>query len=744
MRVMKFFTPKLLPVAITLISGQVSAAALEEVVVTAQRRTESLMDVPISIAAMSGEKLNEAGITRMADLVAYVPNLTMTEAAIGSNIYIRGVGSQVNQGFEQSVGTYVDGIYYGRPRQLRAPFFDLERVEVLRGPQAILFGKNSIGGALSLTTAKPSDEFEGDVSLYYEPDHEELETYATLSGPLSDSLRGRLSLRKRDMDGYLDNIAKDSYEMETDEWVVRGTLVWDATDSLAVTFKAETGEFNTKGRNLVILNDPAPGGATPIVNEFEKKAVNDEEYSDNEYDNYTLTLDYQMGDFTLTSITGYSAYEYQEAVDTDFGIGSTVQTPSSEDFDQFSQELRLVSPQGQTFDYIVGLFYQTNDISYREPAAITLPAIQVILDRDYGSESDAWAVFGQGTWNATETFRITLGARYTEESKDGFRRLPVRNVDGSIFNPLNLPEFAELGMPLPGLGVVPHDLRGDRDEQSFTPMINVQWDVGSDAMLYASASTGFKAGGFDARSNRAALPDGSPALEFEEEEALAFEVGGKLQLLDGAAELNIALFRTEFDDLQVSVFDGVLGFDVANAAEAVSQGVELDGRWQATDHLMFSGAVGYTDFEFENYPDGACYKGQTPDRVESGVPFCDWSGNTNQLTPEFSATVSADFVYPVWGNLELRATLDVIYSDEYFAAPDLDPNLVQDSFTKINARLGIGSVDGTWDVALVGKNLTDEEIISFGNDVPLTGPVQSYFAFVERPATVAIQGRYRF
>ena len=159
---------------------------------------------------------------------------------------------------------------------------------------------------------------------------------------------------------------------------------------------------------------------------------------------------------------------------------------------------------------------------------------------------------------------------------------------------------------------------------------------------------------------------------------------------------------------------------------------------------MFSGAVGYTDFEFENYPDGACYKGQTPDRIEANVPFCDWSGNTNQLTPEWSATVSADFTYPISDYLELRATVDVIYSDEYFAAPDLDPNLVQDSYTMVNARLGVGSADGDWDVALVGKNLTDEEIVTFGNDVPLTGPVQSYFAFVERPATVAIQARYRF
>ncbi|MDP4651859.1 MAG: TonB-dependent receptor, partial [Haliea sp.] len=152
----------------------------------------------------------------------------------------------------------------------------------------------------------------------------------------------------------------------------------------------------------------------------------------------------------------------------------------------------------------------------------------------------------------------------------------------------------------------------------------------------------------------------------------------------------------------------------------------------------------YTDFEFDEYENGACYKGQTPSQVVGGVPFCSWNGNTNQFTPEFSGTVSLDYVQPVLGNLELRSTLDVIYSDEYFAAPDLDPNAIQDSYTKLNARIALGRADGAWEVALIGRNLTDEEIITFANDVPLTGPVNSYFAFVERPRTLAIQATYNF
>jgi outer membrane receptor protein involved in Fe transport len=235
-----------------------AAQALEEVMVTAQKRSQSLQDVPISISALTGDKLNDANLTRTADLVAYVPNLTMSEAAIGTNVYIRGVGSQVNQGFEQSVATYVDGIYYGRPRQLRTPFFDLERIEVLRGPQSILFGKNAIAGALSLVTQKPTDEFEGEVTALYEPDHNELVLSGIVSGPITETLSGRLSVRKRDMDGYIDNVTLGRDEMDSDEWVARAALAWEASERLHVDFKAELGEYDTKGRNIVVVNEPAP------------------------------------------------------------------------------------------------------------------------------------------------------------------------------------------------------------------------------------------------------------------------------------------------------------------------------------------------------------------------------------------------------------------------------------------------------------------------------------------------------
>ncbi|MGI9292545.1 MAG: TonB-dependent receptor, partial [Pseudomonadales bacterium] len=178
---------------------------LEEVLVTAQKRTESLSDVPISVSAVGGEKLSSAGLTEISDITAYVPNLTMNETGIGTNISVRGISSGINQGFEQSVGMYIDDIYYGRAQLARAPFLDLERVEVLRGPQPILFGKNSIAGAVSMTTKKPGDEFEGDITALYEPEHGETDLRFSIGGPIVEGLSGRLAVLFKELDGYYDN-----------------------------------------------------------------------------------------------------------------------------------------------------------------------------------------------------------------------------------------------------------------------------------------------------------------------------------------------------------------------------------------------------------------------------------------------------------------------------------------------------------------------------------------------------------
>jgi outer membrane receptor protein involved in Fe transport len=734
---------------------------LEEIVVTAQKRAESLQDVPISVSAVGGEKLADAGIEKVADLTAYVPNLHMTETGISTQLRIRGIGSGNDQGFEQSVGQYVDGIYYGRAQLIRAPFLDLERVEALRGPQSILFGKNSVAGALNMTTAKPTQEFEAEISGAYEPDINMREVTAILSGPLTDNLAGRIAYRSYDEDGYIKNTYTGSDEPNRDEQAIRATLVWDASPDLTVTFKAERDTFDIKGRQIEIIEDETNYSARlntllgqpafdPALDYNRQADGND--YSENELENYTLTVDWELGENTLTLVSGYVAYEFEDNCDCDYSPAEMFVLPLEEEYSQFSQEIRLTSPGGETVDWIAGAFYQTNDQEFSDeiqisttsvlPAALSgafgspvfMSLAGTSAPRNYEQSSDTWAVFAQATWNITDTVRATFGGRYTREDKEGERTLDIASIGGEV-TPLTVAAYNALRVETnQGTG---HDLDEDRSESAFTPSVNIQWDATPDTMVYASYSTGFKAGGFSARANNVA------SFEFEEEKVTTYEIGAKATLADGAAELNVAYYYTEYEDLQISQFDGVLGFNVGNAKDTTVQGIEIDGRWLLTEGLTLSYAAAYLDFEFKDFKNGNCYAGQTPDGdiLLSGNQGCDYTGKSGQYTPKKTMNLSLDHVYALTDTLELRSTIDAQYLSDQNIDPNLDPRNDIDAYTTVNARLAVAA--DQWSVALVGKNLTDEEIVTYAGKVPLA-PAGTEYGFVKRPRTVAIEGKYRF
>lgn len=223
--------------------------ALEEIIVTATKRAEGLQEVPISISVMSGEDIDAKGLTKMEDLSAYMPNVHVAEASGGTQLFIRGIGSGVNYGFEQSVGTFVDGVYFGRGRSARGKFLDLERVEVLKGPQSTLFGKNTIAGAINITTAQPTDEFEGYVSAGYTTELEAKTLTTVISGPISDTIRGRLAIRSYEDEGYVKNLTESGVDgPQNDSLYVRGTLTFDLNEDWAATLKAEHGKYDILGR----------------------------------------------------------------------------------------------------------------------------------------------------------------------------------------------------------------------------------------------------------------------------------------------------------------------------------------------------------------------------------------------------------------------------------------------------------------------------------------------------------------
>lgn len=760
----------------SILIAQDDSPMLEEVIVTAQQREQSLADVPLSVAVIDGDVLKEQNIEKMADLQFSVPNFTMAESGIGTNVFIRGIGSGNNQGFEQSVGVYVDGIHHGRAQQARAPFFDLQRVEVLRGPQSILFGKNSVAGALNMTTAKPTNEFEGYVELNHGFTFGETEAAVVLSGPASDRFRYRIAGRYHQSDGYLENITLNRDEPQEDDYTLRTTFEYDFSDTVMATLKLESSKFDVVGRNIEI-NGELPAAAGPFTGltysqilaggfgqdpsvlntEIDGKRHSNGDFSNNDQFEAVFSVDWELENHTLKSTTGISNFEFQDNCDCDFTGANVFSLPLAEKYDQISQEIRLTSNGGDTVDYIIGGFFQTSDHEFRDALTVTSTSVLVpllnaafapfevpagnIIANTTGArlatvDTDIFSMFGQLDWHLNDTMTLQLGGRITHESKEGYRNITIRALDGSP-----LPAEQALAPDVFGqafgvsssnlLGVFPgtagnllgtHPVTGDISDTSFNPDVKLYWDVSGDTMLYLSAVGGSKSGGFDFRANnRGSSATMAEAFEFAEESATSFEFGGKMSLADGAAELNFAAYLTQYDDLQVSIFDGQLGFNVGNAAEATIKGLEVDGRWQATNNLTLSGSLALTDFEFDNYTNGRCNFGQAPNGPQAEDGFCDYTGQTNQLVSDWQGTFGAHHAHEMANGLELNTNLNVFFTDDYHASASLDEALIQDSYATFNLRIGLSNPNVGWDIALIGENLTDETVVTFGGDAPLSG-----------------------
>jgi iron complex outermembrane recepter protein len=448
------------------------ALILEEVVVTAQKREESLQDVPLSVEAISGDKLADAGILRMDDLKSYVPNLQMTETGIANNIYIRGIGSGLNQGFEQSVSLYADGIYRGRGHQARMPFLDLARIEVLRGPQPILFGKNAVAGAVNLVSARPTRESEGSVRGWYDTELKERVGDVMLSGPMTDSLGARMAVRFRKTEGYVDNLTLDRSEPRRDELGGRLTFTWSNSAAFDATLRLEGGNFENTGRHLEIFGETPTtspnfggqtygqivgGGPLPLIgmpaglpqgtHATSRNNVVDFQRSSNgdssrlKTGEYALTMNWNLGNgSTITSVTGYSAYSLKELCDCDF-VGATVFNAGvDEDYEQSSQELRFTSAPDRKVSWIGGVFYQEykldeSDYLYVPTNSLVMPVLALnpavgmnaavfsnaANPRVFTQDSEQWSVFAQATVKVNDVFRVTAGGRYSNEDKAGSR-----------------------------------------------------------------------------------------------------------------------------------------------------------------------------------------------------------------------------------------------------------------------------------------------------------------------------------
>ena len=801
-------SPRKLSIAIVAFLGMQTtnslAQALEEIVVTATKREASLQDVPVSVSVMTGDRISEQGAFSLEDITQFIPLVNITETSGNEKLFIRGIGTYGNAGFEQSVGTFVDGVYRGRGQASRAATLDLARVEVLKGPQNTLFGKNTIAGAITVTSADPTSEFEGSLLATAEPEFGGWGTQLVLSGPLTDGLNARLALRADQTDGYFNNRTIGQDERQEDEFVSRLGLEWLASDNLRFLLKWEHGEQDTIGRQNKV------GIATPTAT-FIYQAFGDpnfqagldydkyqdgalpgrpSQFDDSEWDLVSLNTTWNIGDYTLQSITGYIDAQAHNSLDLDFAPVQLIGQQRSEGHKQFTQEFILTSPQGGAVEWLAGFFYQDEELKRFGDLDIFLSGIaplfagnplEPFLQQGFGDativresyqDTETVSAFGQVTWNASHNLRFLAGLRYSKDEKvldkslvvdeyliEGYRTyqgsvsLPNQafydqflgfakehSFDGAGFSICDT--FFQLPAPVPArtCNVAP-GFDNVRKEDHWTGDIVVQYDVNDDAMLYAKWGAGYKAGGYD-EANLLGIPE---AQEFGDETVKSIEFGAKLGLWDGRARLNIAAFRSEFEDLQVSVFDGVAGFEVRNAAEATSQGIELDGEALLSDALTLYFTMAYLNSEFDSFPGAPCHAGLAASFPGPGPCVADLAGQNTQFAPDFSANLALDYDTAITDSLDLSLGIDVQHSGDYFTTGDNDPTLVQDSFTKINARVELSGA-GNWSVALLGKNLTDETIANAPDDIPLgnLGFAGSYFYFLDPPRSYELQATYRF
>ena len=711
---------------------------LEEVVVTAQKREQGLSEVPISISVINDQFIDDRNLISIADLVQYAPNVTITEQVLGfSVVSIRGFSGGANRGFEQSVGRYVDGIFSGRTASNSSDLNDIQRVEILRGPQGTLFGNNTIAGTLNIVTKPANTEnFEGDIKLTGGSD-DYRSINGSVTGPITDTLSFRVSLGHREQDGFLRNLAdslgkadKNMGDVDKDVWRVK--LDWQPTDQLSLKFASsgENAESNMGygsesflGRpegDIQISLGPISADAIPVYESLIpgiKFKVDDGKVAHDEDTNFKLdsklhsfTVDYDFGKHQLKSLSAYGTYDDNQLFDADFSPVDLLARTSSESYDQFSQELQWLSQVSENFTSVVGLFWLDTELNIDSELdadfnGFVLPVSAVDIkhfEQDYQSA----AIYGQATWFVTPKWSLTAGLRYSREQKQA--KIQHSYADCFFLVPV-APE--DCGATL-GTGET-YAIDSEIDDRNTSPMLSVGYEINDNWNSYLRVAEGYKSGGFSAED----FYVGDNNNEFSPEEATTYEAGIKGSFLGGAAWLSAAVFYTEFDDLQVSIFNGS-GFSVSNAAEATSQGAEIDASWLVSDALTLTGSLGYIDATYDEYSDAPC----TVDQLDSVGADCsqDLAGEELARAPEWNASGSIVYTRPLLDKLEWTANLDLIYSDSYFTDIDLDSNTHQDDYTMVNARIALGTIANGWQVGFRGTNLTDETVMTGNVDVPFT------------------------
>jgi iron complex outermembrane recepter protein len=737
-------------------SAPLQAQVLEEVIVTAQKREQNLQDVPVAVSAFTNEMLEQTGVRDMFELQANAPSLRVgqTQNSSTATFGIRGVfTSSQNFGLESSVGLYVDGVYRARQSSMINNLVDVGSVEVLRGPQGTLFGRNTPAGAVSVYSVKP--DHEGTAFLQAEAgDYNLLSLQGAASFSAIDNvLAFRATGFGMQRDGTVSDVnLGDDKIADRDRWGLRLQALWTPNDDVSVHFIADASEIdevccgaNTYKNNFEADGVPGKTGTDVIAEDIGANVLLGENFYDretafsylpestNEDVGLSMQVDWQTENFLLTSITAYREFEAFDDVDSDWMDLDALQRTNEQEQNQFSQELRI-SNDYDRFNYVFGLYYFTQDLDTKRDtiagvdtsALVSLPSNAFIggtgATTISAQEHESYAAFGQFDVHLSDSFVLTAGLRWTKEKKD-------------MVNTFTEDAPPELNPLLPNWGFylfdafAPYpDVSEEIDDDEVTGTAKLSWFANDTVMFYASYGTGYKAGGIN--TDRV-----SPAFSIllEPETSEAYEIGMKADFPEQALRLNVAVHKTDTDDLQTLSFQGT-GFALNNAGVAETQGLEMDLYWQATESIGFTLGYAYNDGEYADFEDGNCqvatpWHTGVPDAAENGDGSCDRSGGVLSDNPESVAVVAGDYKFALGNSASGFLYGEYIYTDERMTDVNQDPLKLDGDYAVINLRAGV--TFDRYDLTLTawGRNLADEEYTgTIADSVAQTGKTVAYYA----------------
>ena len=797
------------------------ASSVQEVVVTARKRAETLMSTPVTVQALSQAQLSRNPSSDLESLTEMLPNVTASTVGSGSlgSYNIRGIGgaNSGDVGVDQDITIVIDDVPVSRGSAASGAYFDLANIQVLPGPQALYFGKNADGGVISLTSMSPTQHFEAYAKVGYEFYDHERYFEGAVSGPLTDTLSARLAFRYDQGDGWLKNVAGPAvnpYESDPSfraqpgaasgelganrTFVGRLSLVYKPTSNFTVTFKGsliQNDGDDEAGTSEVLcpaggrphqfdMIDPyvqcktkvngvtSIGAMNPLVAKYYPESNGGVGYETAQGGIGSLKLEYETGPVSLTSITGYYNMQVHGLGNYSYSAIDYFPGVDAANDQQISEEVRMNTHFDGPLNFIAGVFYD-HELHFGETIGrgliygflppvnsnTQIPGAANILPTAIGywpthhSTIDTYSAFVQGSWKITPTLTLDAGARYTDIEGSS-------NQNNAYIAPFYLSLFAGVGTGAPcnslGLPVITACLfvpPGEQvnfkySENNISPEVTLTWKPGADLTLYGAFKTGYKPGGISAPS---VLLESNLAsdLNFGPEKALGGEVGLKGTFFDRRLSIISSLYYYQYTALQLNEFDSqTTSFFIRNAGAALTKGVEVQGAYQASPELSFSGIVDYNDGYFSSYPGAACYVGQTAAQgcvtSPAGTSLQDLSGKPLPNAPRWVVTTGFSWNHPVSKGLNLGLDGDLKYSSKYAFTLDGSPLGVQDGFMKLNARLRMFGDDNRWELAVIGRNLTNQFVAITGTAQPGTGNAQDnfapeYTALVDRGREVTLQ-----